>query len=63
MTETSHSKLWYACELIERPPDPLVMWHYGEDCCRLKAQITAQMHPEDAFLAAFVDKWWPAVKP
>lgn len=40
--------LWWACEQLERPPDPYVMWHYV-DCptCRFKADIQAQRFPDD----------------
>ena len=37
------SRLWYACEQAERPPDPFVLWHY-DDCkpCSWKAAFTIQ---------------------
>lgn len=43
---------WYACEQLERPPDPSVAWHYdGCDLCLKKAQHQARLFPDDPHVA------------
>lgn len=44
--------LWWACEHVERPPDPYVVWHYA-NCqpCRIKAQALAATFPDDEHVA------------
>lgn len=54
---------WMACEQPERPPDPLVVWHYicdGDVCrgCSLKAGVQLRRFPDDPhvrWLAGMVD--------
>lgn len=51
------SRLWFACEQPERPPDAYVMWHYGEECCHLKAEVQGRRFPDDPNVARLVSLW------